>query len=414
MTEPNEKPGVGGTNLPVVPLRRQYLDIKARFPDTVLLFRLGDFYETFEEDAYVASSVLDIVLTGRDMGKGQRVPMAGIPYHAAEGYIAKLIAAGHKVAVCEQVGQVSKGRGLVERDVTHVITPGTVTEPSMLDANRNNYIAGVALDGKRVGIAFADITTGEFATTEILAGTEPEAHAAAGRELMRLDVAEVVVASELPAEGDDIPEALLPAEVPVSRTDAWHWRLDRAEERLREHFAVEMLDGFGCAGKPAAVRAAGGLLHYLADTQRAGLRQIRTLTTYSVDSFMTLDPQTRRNLELSESSRGERRHSLLGVLDRTRTPMGARMLRTWISQPLIDRPALERRQEAVAWFYEHAGVRTELRNGLKQVGDVERLTNRVLSGSATPRDLGQLRQSIAMLPTLRGIAEGSPHSRNLP
>jgi DNA mismatch repair protein MutS len=397
-----------------VPLRRQYQQIKARFPDTILLFRLGDFYETFEEDAYVASSVLDIVLTSREMGKGQRVPMAGIPYHAAEGYIARLIAAGHKVAVCEQVGEVTKGKGLVERDVTQVVTPGTVTEPSMLEANRNNYIVGIAPEGKRIGIAYADITTGEFATTELFAATLVEAQLAAGREILRLNAAEIVVPGDLWDDGDAPASAWLPEGVARSKTDSWHWRHDRADERLREHFGVESLDGFGCAGKMAAVRAAGGLLHYLANTQLSGLKQIRTLTTYSIDGFMTLDAQTRRNLELVESTRGERRHSLLGVLDHTRTPMGARLLRRWIGQPLVDLSALVRRQEGVGWFYQQAGARAELRNGLKQVSDIERLANRALAGNATPRELATLRSSLAILPDIAGIVTSVPHVDSLP
>jgi DNA mismatch repair protein MutS len=398
----------------MVPLRRQYQQIKNRFPDTILFFRLGDFYETFEQDAYIASDVLDIVLTSREMGKGQRVPMAGIPYHAAEGYIARLIAAGHKVAVCEQVGEVTKGKGLVERDVTQVITPGTVTEPSMLDANRNNYIVGIAPDGKRIGIAFADITTGEFASTEISAESPVEAQLAAGRELLRLNAAEIVVPGDLFDDSDAPASAWLPEGIASSKTDSWLWRLDRSEERLCDHFGVESLDGFGCAGKPAAIRAAGGLLNYLASNQMNGLKQIRNLTTYTIDGFMTLDVQTRRNLELVESTRGERRHSLIGVLDRTRSPMGARLLRKWIGQPLLDLETLNQRQEGVAWFHQQAGVRAELRNALKQIGDIERLANRALAGSATPRELGQLRGSLAVLPDIASIIQGVPDIADLP
>ncbi|CAN5803499.1 DNA mismatch repair protein MutS [soil metagenome] len=399
---------------PMVPLRRQYQQIKARFPDTILFFRLGDFYETFEQDAYIASDVLEIVLTGREMGKGQRVPMAGIPYHAAEGYIARLIAAGHKVAVCEQVGEVTKGRGLVERDVTQVITPGTVTEPSMLEATRNNYIVGIAPDGRRIGIAFADISTGEFSTTEVVAASPVEAQLAAGRELLRLNAAEIVVPGDLFDDGDAPASVWLPEAIASSKTDSWLWRLDRAEERLLAHFGVESLDGFGCAGKPAAIRAAGGLLQYLADNQMTGLKQIRTLTTYGVDGFMTLDAQTRRNLELIESTRGERKHSLLGVIDRTRTAMGARLLRKWIGQPLLDLDALLGRQEGVAWFHQMAGVRAELRNALKDVGDIERLANRALAGNATSRELAHLRSSLALLPDVASIVSGVPEIEVIP
>jgi len=382
----------------VVPLRRQYLQIKRRFPDTILFFRLGDFYETFDEDARVAASVLDIVLTGRGMGKGERVPMAGIPHHAAEGHIARLVGAGYKVAICEQVGEVTKGRGLVERDVTRVVTPGTVHDPAMLDARSNNYIASVVVDGKRVGLAYADVTTGEFATTEIAAGSPEEALLAAGRELLRLGPAELV----LPADAQD--DAVLPAGswlpegVGRSRTEGWRWTVDRAGDGLKRQFGVETLDGFGCAGKPLAVRAAGGLLAYLAETQRSGLDQIASLVTYAVDGYMTLDAQTRRNLELSESARGEKRHSLLAVLDQTRTPMGTRLLRRWVGQPLLDLDALRPRQDGVGRFHADALGRAELRRALGQVGDIERLVNRAVTAIATPRDLAQLRASLASLP----------------
>jgi len=388
----------------VVPLRRQYLQIKRRFPDTILFFRLGDFYETFDDDARLASELLDIVLTGREMGKGARVPMAGIPYHAAEGYIARLVGAGHKVAVCEQVGDVQKGRGLVERDVTRVVTPGTVTDPAMLDARANNYLAAVIVDGKRVGIAHADVTTGEFAVAEIAPGSEEEALLAAGRELLRLAPAELVLPAG--AENDVVLPATswLPEGISRSPTERWRWQTDRAEEALLRHFAVESLDGFGCAGKPLAIRAAGGLLQYLSETQLSGLTQITALTTYTLDGFMTLDAQTRRNLELAESARGDRRHSLVAVLDQTRTPMGARLLRRWIGQPLLDLAELHHRQERVAYFHGEAHRRATLRQTLGRAGDIERLVNRAITGIATPRDLGQLRDSLAALPDIHRAA----------
>ena len=343
-----------------VPLRRQYLQIKARYPEAILLFRLGDFYETFDRDAEVLAETLDIVLTGRDMGKGQRVPMAGIPHHAAEGYLARLIAAGYKVAICEQVGAVAKGRGLVERDVTRVLTPGSVLESSMLDARRNNFIVAVTISGARAGIATADITTGEFATTEIAAASAEEAVLAAGRELLRLAPAEILAPEGLFEELPIAAEAWLPAGTARSFTDRWRWRVDRATEGLCRHFEVESLDGFGCAGRPFAIAAAGGLLHYLSETQIAGLRQITSLTTYSVDRFMALDAQTRHNLELTESSRGEKRHSLIAVLDQTRTPMGARLIRRWLGQPLIDAGEIRSRLDAVQRFHDDALARSTL------------------------------------------------------
>jgi DNA mismatch repair protein MutS len=395
-------------------MRRQYLQIKARFPDTILLFRLGDFYETFEQDAEIAAAVLDIVLTSREMGKGLRVPLAGIPFHAAEGYIGKLIAAGHKVAVCEQVGEVTKGKGLVERDVTRVVTPGTVLEPSMLDAKTNNYIAAVYPDGKRIGLAVADISTGEFLTTELIATSREEALLAAGRELLRLKPAELVTPAGMADDATVPAEAWIPVGIARSSTDAWRWRIDRTQETLLRHFGVESLDGFGCAAKPLATQAAGALLTYLAETQLSGLSQIANLITYSVDGFMTLDAQTRRNLELTESSRGEKRHSLIAVLDQTRTPMGARLLRRWIGQPLLNLEELRGRQAGVTAYFGDTLRRTELRKLLSGVGDIERLVNRAVTGIASPRDLAQLGDALTLLPGLCAFAESTPGTKTLP
>jgi DNA mismatch repair protein MutS len=389
----------------VVPLRRQYLDIKARFPDTILLFRLGDFYETFEEDARVAAEALDIVLTSREMGKGQRVPLAGIPYHAAEGYIARLIAAGHKVAICEQVGEVTKGKGLVERDVTRVVTPGTVDEPAMLDARRNNYIAGLIVEGSRVGLAAADITTGEFIATEIGGQTIADALMTAGRELLRLQPAEIVRPAGASGDHLPVPEAAwIPESATRSESDGWRWRQDRAEDALQRHFGVGTLDGFGVAGMPLAVRAAGGLLDYLLETQLTGLKQITGLRTWSTDAYMTLDLQTRRNLELLESARGEKKHSLIAVLDLTRTPMGARLLRQWLNQPLLQLDELKLRQRDVRAFHRAALPRADLRTRLGAIGDIQRMANRAITGNLSPRELVQLRSSLAAIPALAGPA----------
>lgn len=390
-----------------VPLRQQYLQVKARFPDTILLFRLGDFYETFDEDAEIAANELDIVLTGRDMGKGARVPMAGIPYHAAETYINRLIAAGYKVAVCEQIGSVSKGRGLVDRDVTRVVTPGTMLDPAALNARSNNYIAAVVFDGPRFGIAAADISTGEFVTTEGRSASVDEARSAVGRELLRLQPVEIVMPTGL-ADGLTVDEPWVPDNATLSRIEDWQWRTDRATEALCRHFNVQALDGFGCAGQPAAIAAAGGLLQYLLDTQRNGVSQIADLSAYSLNRFMTLDPQTRRNLELVESSRGEQRHSLIAVLDQTKTPMGARLLRRWVGQPLLDIAAIHQRQDGVEVLVGDALKRSDLRRILSSFSDIERLVNRAVAGIATPRDLGALRSSLMDLPELAAMVDGLP------
>jgi DNA mismatch repair protein MutS len=388
------------------PVRRQYLQIKRRFPDTLLLFRLGDFYETFEQDAEIAASVL----TGRDLGKGVRVPMAGIPHHAAESYIARLVAAGHKVAVCDQVGGAERSRGLIDRDVTRVVTPGTVSDPAMLDSRRNSYIASVLFDGGRCGIAYADISTGEFAATQLSAASPDAIRDAAEREILRLGAVEVVC----PERGESTNPVWSPDNVTISVTERWLWRHDHAESALLQHFAVTSLDGFGLAEKPLAVRAAGGLLAYLVDMQRSALAQISSLRTYSPEGFMVLDRQARRTLELTESARGEKRHGLIAVLDETRTPMGARLLRRWLAQPLLDTAAITARQEAIQRYVDDPVSRSELRQLLSRIGDMERLANRAVAGTVNPRELAVLRQSLSTtielvatlpeLPTTAGLA----------
>ncbi len=379
------------------PVRRQYLQIKRRFPDTILLFRLGDFYETFEQDAELAARVLDIVLTSREMGKGVRVPMAGIPHHAADGYIARLVAAGHKVAICEQIGGSDRSRPLIDRDVTRIVTPGTVTDPAMLDSRRNSFIAAVAFDGARGGIAYADLSTGEFAATQLVAKSPAEVQVAASRELLRLGAVEVVLRAEPQESSSDNAESWLPPNLTVSRTDSWHWKPDRATEVLLTHFTVQSLDGFGLSDQRTAAQAAGALLAYLADTQRSALGQISSLHTYSADGFMVLDLQARRNLELLESSRGEKRHGLLAVLDETRTPMGARLLRRWLGQPLLDLDQIHARQAAVQQCVEDPLSRTSVREVLGKIGDIERLANRAVTGAISPRELGLLRQSLQLV-----------------
>ncbi|MDQ2652061.1 MAG: DNA mismatch repair protein MutS [Chloroflexota bacterium] len=382
----------------VAPVRRQYLQIKQRFPDTILLFRIGDFYETFEDDAKTAARLLDITLTSREMGKGTRVPLAGIPHHAAESYIARLVAAGQKVAICEQVGVGQ--RGLMERDVTRVVTPGTVTDPSMLDGHRHTYIAAAVIEEQRGGIAYAELSTGVFAATQVRAATREEVAAAVSREILRLGAAEVVLS------GDEGGASWLPEATTISSTEPWQWRLERTRDLLCDHFGVTMLDGFGLEALPCAIRAAGGLLAYLQETQRSSLSQLTSLHHYSTDGFMVLDAQARRNLELLESGRGERRHSLVAVLDQTCTPMGARLLRTWLNQPLLDLAAILQRQQAVRWFCENPVARASFRDTARRVGDIERLANRALLVTIAPRELVALRQSLQALTQIGSVEAG--------
>ncbi len=374
------------------PMRRQYLRIKKQYPNTIVFFRLGDFYETFDDDARIVAQVCDIVLTSRPVGKNQRVPLAGVPYHSVEGYIAKLIQAGHKVAIVEQMGEVP-AKGLVDRDVVRVVTPGTVVEPALLDERRNNYLAAVVADGNRVGLAYADITTGEFAATEF-AGDDV-LHLVL-EEINRLQPAEVVTGD--PQMLQQAQQTGSPVDWVVTESERWPFELETARQALLDQFEVRSLDGFGVSGLPLAMRAAGGLLHYLAETQRARLGQLSNLRSYSTQQFMMLDPATRRNLELTETIRQGTVHgSLLGVLDATVTNMGGRLLRRWINQPLLEIEPLDQRLDVVQTLCEDTPIRTRLRTLLKEVADLERLTSRVVQGIARPRELLGIRRSLEAL-----------------
>jgi DNA mismatch repair protein MutS len=369
----------------VTPLRKQYLRVKQKHPEAIVFFRLGDFYETFDEDARVASRELDVVLTSREMGKGQRVPMAGIPHHALDNYLAKLINRGHKVAICEQLSP--PGKGLVERDVIRVVTPGTVVEPNLLPSKSNNYLASLVVEGEEAGIAYVDITTSEFATTRLPVGKVMP-------ELERLQPSEVLI----PEDAGDY--AQLP--FTVSRLDDYWFDLEIAQETLLEHFGVATLEGYGCARSPLAIMAAGALIHYVNETQKETLPQLSKLATYSTDSFMTLDGQTMRNLELFQGGRwGETGHSLLSIIDLTRTAMGGRLLRNWVGHPLLDLTILSQRQEGVAWFHQNNLGRQEIISILSDIVDMERLVNRVTGGRVMPRELLALRSSLAKLPDLQ-------------
>ena len=382
----------------VTPLRQQYLDIKNQHPGTIVFFRLGDFYETFDEDAHTAARELDLVLTSRPVAKNQRVPMAGVPHHAAEGYIARLIAKGYKVALCEQVGSETIN-GLMPREVVRVFTAGTVIEPGMLEARRNNYLVAIAADGQRAGLAYADITTGEFAVTVLEQGRALE------EELARLAPAEILL-----PEGEEI---VVTGDTPVSRLPSWRFEEGNARQTLLQHFGVRTLEGFGCEGKPPAIRAAGAILYYLQETQQGAVDQIQRLSTYSLERYMALDAATRRNLELTESLTGQKGASLLDVLDETVTAMGARLLRQRVSRPLLDVAALEARLDQVEAFVSDALLRAQMRGLLKSLPDLERLANRALSGRATPRDLEQIRIVLEAVPRVADLVaglEGAPES----
>jgi len=375
------------------PVRQQYLRIKRKYPHAIVLFRLGDFYETFDDDARITSRELEIVLTSREMGKGNRVPMAGIPYHALNNYLARLINRGYKVAICEQVTKPGETRGIVEREVVRLVTPGTVVEPGLLDSKANNYLTSLVLGEEEVGLAFVDITTSEFATTQL-----PIERAVT--ELERLKPSEIIAARGADLSGFGLADS-------VTRLDDYWFEEEMARQTVLEHFKVATLDGYGCAGLSLAVRAAGAIIRYVQETQKVALGQLTKLSTYSTDSFMALDVQTERNLEIFQGGRfGVTAGSLLSAIDLTKTAMGGRLLKKWLGQPLLDIKELVKRQDAIGWFCEKSLARSEVISRLGDVADLERLINRVRSEIAIPRELITLRRSLEVIPKLRELLDG--------
>ncbi|MDQ4099014.1 MAG: DNA mismatch repair protein MutS, partial [Chloroflexota bacterium] len=377
----------------LVPSRRQYLDLKAAHPDAILLYRLGDFYETFDEDAKVAARDARITLTSRSFGRSGRVPMAGIPHHALNHYLGRLLRAGHTIAIAEQM--TPAGRGLVERAVTRVLSPGTVAESALLPEGENRYLAALTPPGRggeRWGLAWVDVSTGEFATME-LAG--PDGARQLTEELARLSPAECLVPDSL----EEVP----PTAGHQTRLERWHFEPERASDVLCRQFDSRSLHAYGCEEQPAATGAAGAIVAYLAQTNPALLPLLTGLRTERPGRWVGLDAATRRNLELTRSfGTGGSRGSLLGVLDRTRTAMGARSLRQLIGRPLRDLTELRMRQSVVAALTaaERATTRATLATALADVGDLERLTGRVAHGVATARDYLALAAALRRIPDI--------------
>jgi DNA mismatch repair protein MutS len=373
---------------PTTPLMRQYHNVKQQVNGALLLFRLGDFYELFYDDAVTAARELEITLTSRNKEKGDAVPMCGVPYHAADGYIARLIQKGYRVAICEQMEEPGPGKKLVRRDLTRVVTPGTATENTLLRPHENNYLGAVFTKNGRSGLAYVDVSTGEFRSTEL-----------ATHELIptleMLRVREVVHPEELPPGG-----AFLETPLP-----GWVFGPDYAGRQILEHFKLLSLDGCGLGSKPLAVAAAGAVLHYLRDTQRAALGHLNQPAYYERSDYMVLDAATVRNLELVEPLfAGERRDStLIYVLDKTATGMGGRLLRQRLLHPSCDLEEIESRLNAVQELSNKVIVRTELRKTLERILDLERLLAKITLGTAGPREVLGLGQSLAKLPELGGL-----------
>jgi DNA mismatch repair protein MutS len=384
------------------PLRRQYLEIKRRYPHAILFFRLGDFYETFDEDAETASRELEITLTSRPVSKNQRVPLAGIPHHALDTYLAKLIAKGYKVAICEQMEEPTKGQKLVARQVVRVVTPGTVVEENLLESGANNYLAAYCPADGVAAIAYVDVSTGEFACLQLEA-------AQAGAELARLAPAELLL-----PRGADPPDGVTATLAPLP---AEQFALEEATSRLLAHFGASSLDGLGLGGQSVAAAAAGAVLWYLHENQPAVLNHISRLMSRQARGHMALDMNTTRNLELfCPANPDSGSSSLLGALDESNTPMGARLMRKRLGQPLLDITAIQHRQDCVQLFFDSGVRRGRTRALLSKIPDLERLAGRVSTAAAgslsptTPRDLAALGRGLATVPALIEAVENDPAS----
>ena len=379
------------------PMMRQYLGIKAEYPDVLLFYRMGDFYELFYEDARRAASLIDITLTSRGKSAGEPIPMAGVPVHTVDTYLARLVRKGESVAICEQIGDPATSKGPVERKVVRVVTPGTVTEDSLLEARRETLLGSVCFGPDGIGLAWLDLAAGDFRLTELDDADGLQA------ELERLRLAECLV-----NEDDPLPEWL--AERPGLRRRApWHFDLETGRRLLCKQFGTHDLSGFGCEGLEPGLRAAGCLMQYVGDTQMTAVPHIRGLSRELKDDALIMDAATRRNLELEFSLSGHDQHTLAGVMDRAVTAMGSRLLRRWINRPLRDRNVLNRRFQAVDAL-RTAGAVEPLQDTLRGIGDIERILARVALRSARPRDLAQLRTALGALPGLKDalVALDSP------
>ena len=382
----------------VSPMMQHYIKTKEEYEDSILFYRLGDFYEMFFEDAETVSKELELTLTGKDCGLAERAPMCGVPFHAADNYINRLVAKGYKVAICEQMEDPKKAKGIVKREVIRVVTPGTNLYTQALDETKNNYIMSVAYISNRFGIAFADVTTGAFMVTEV------EKLRNLLDEIYKFSPAELICNEAFCMSGVDLEELRNRLHLSVSALDNWYFDDDLCQRTLKDHFHVGTLEGLGLKDYDCATIAAGALLTYLLETQKNSLDHMRKITPYITDKYMLIDSSTRRNLELTETMREkEKRGSLLWVLDKTKTAMGARMLRSFIEQPLIEEEAINQRLDAVEEINRQEMDREEIREYLGPVYDLERLISRVSYQSANPRDLIAFKTSIGMIPHIRRL-----------
>jgi len=393
-----KKPSKKAKSANATPMMKQYRQIRAQYPDCIMLFRMGDFYEMFGEDAVLGSQLLDIALTSRNRGKPDEVPLCGIPYHALDVYLRKLIKKGYKVAVCEQVEDPKTAKGVVKRDVVRVVTPGTVVEPGLLSDKESSYICALHVDRNDIGFAVIDLSTGDFQITE-LRGVGSAV--ALRNEFSRWEPKELVVQERL--LDSQLIKDLLGADPKAMLTglEDWVFEPDYALRQLIEHFEVQSLDGFGCANRPFAIVAGGALLHQLQKTQKRDLSHISAVRFYTDSAFMQMDEATLRNLDITRSAiDGKRKGSLLWLIDQTETAMGARLLSRWLLHPLIKAKLIDQRLDAVSELKDNFLLRDEARQLMRSVRDIERLISRIDLGTANARDLASLRESLSVLPKL--------------
>ena len=380
------------------PMMQHYLQTKEEYPDCILFYRLGDFYEMFFEDAKIVSRELELTLTGKSCGQEERAPMCGVPFHAYESYMNRLVAKGYKVAICEQMEDPKQAKGMVWREVIRVVTPGTNINEQALDEGKNNYIMCIVSLSDQFGVATADVTTGDFFVTEV------DSKRRLLDEIYKFSPTEVVCNEALFMSGLDIDDLKNRVGIVLYSLEHWYFDDSLCENTLKEHFRVNSLEGLGLADLECGMIASGSLLKYLYETQKNSLEQISAIHPYTTGKFMVLDSSTRRNLELVETLREKaKRGSLLWVLDKTKTAMGARMLRSFVEQPLIEKEEIEGRLDAIEELMQRAIDREELREYLNPVYDLERLLTRITYQSANPRDLTAFKSSIGMIPHIRGI-----------
>ena len=383
------------------PARKQYLEIKSDHKDEILLFRMGDFYETFDEDARIISRELEIALTSREMGKGHKVPLAGIPYHALESYLTRLINRGFRVAICEQTSDPASSKGIVDREVVRIVTPGTVVEESLLQQRANSFLMSIVIRGDEAGISVVDITTSDFLTTQLKSDRIES-------EITRLSPKEILLGSEW---SDRITHS---SNSVTTLIDISNFDPSNSVTKIKKFFGVDTLEPFGCDHLPLATQASAAIIEYLEIHQKEALLGMTNLQTYSVDEYMVLDRQTRRNLELFLAGRWDASESsLFSVLDRTSTPMGGRLLQAWIGKPLLNVEEITIRQEAISWFFDSETRRRSVIQLLKNISDLERLSTKVATRRATPRDLIGIVNSVSAIPKLLEILNRGNDSKKI-